>query len=162
MNNKHLTIYWGEELGRYGFGEDHPLGQDRLAAFRVAAISAGIDRSVEIAAPMACNVTDLILFHEPEYVQRVEEQSAIGKGYLDCGDTPAYPGIYDAGRFVVGTGLAAISRIMEHNWHRAFVPIGGLHHARRDGAAGFSVFNDCGIMIEALRRRFGIAPPRVR
>ena len=124
MNNKHLTIYWGEELGRYGFGEEHPLGQDRLAAFRVAAISAGIDRSVEIAAPMACNVTDLILFHEPAYVQRVEEQSTIGRGYLDCGDTPAYPGIYDAGRFVVGTGLAAISRIMEHNWHRAFVRIG--------------------------------------
>ena len=45
---------------------------------------------------------------------------------------------------------------MEHNWHRAFVPIGGLHHARRDSAAGFSIFNDCGIIIEALRRRFGI------
>ena len=72
MNNKHLTIYWGEELGRYGFGEEHPLGQDRLAAFRVAAISIGIDQSVEIAAPRPCNVTDLILFHEPEYVQRVE------------------------------------------------------------------------------------------
>ena len=105
---------------------------------------------------MACNVTDLILFHEPEYVQRVEEQSAIGKGYLDCGDTPAYPGIYDAGRFVVGTGLGAINRIMKHDWHHAFVPIGGLHHARRDSAAGFSIFNDCGIIIEALRRRFGI------
>jgi len=156
MNNKHLTVYWGEELGRYGFGEDHPLGQDRLAAFRVAAISAGIDLSAEIAAPVACNVIDLILFHEPEYVQRVEEQSTIGKGYLDCGDTPAYPGIYDAGRFVVGTGLAAINRILRYDWHHAFVPIGGLHHARRDSAAGFSVFNDCGIMIEALRRRCGI------
>ena len=89
MNNKNLTIYWGEELGRYGFGDNHPLRQDRLSAFRAAAISDGIDRSVEIAAPMMCNVTDLILFHEPEYVQRVEEQSAIGKGYLDRGDTPA-------------------------------------------------------------------------
>ena len=156
MNNAHLTIYWGEELGRYGFGEDHPLGQDRLDAFRVAAIREGIDRSAEIAAPMACNVTDLNLFHEPEYVQRVKELSGIGKGYLDCGNTPAYPGIYDAGRFVVGTGLAAINRILRYDWHHAFVPIGGLHHARRDSAAGFSVFNDCGIMIEALRRRFGI------
>ena len=156
MNNAHLTIYWGEELGRYGFGEDHPLGQDRLDAFRVAAIREGIDRSAEIAAPMACNVTDLNLFHEPEYVQRVKELSRIGKGYLDCGNTPAYPGIYDAGRFVVGTGLAAINRILRYDWHHAFVPIGGLHHARRDSAAGFSVFNDCGIMIEALRRRYGI------
>jgi acetoin utilization protein AcuC len=156
MNDKRLTVYWGEELGRYRFGEDHPLGQDRLTAFRVAAIREGIDRSSEIAAPVACNVIDLILFHEPEYVQRVKEQSTIGQGYLDCGDTPAYPGIYDAGRFVVGTGLAAINRILKHDWHHAFVPIGGLHHARRDGAAGFGVFNDCGIVIEALRQRYGI------
>ena len=156
MNDKRLTVYWGEELGRYRFGEDHPLGQDRLTAFRVAAIREGIDRSSEIATPVACNVIDLILFHEPEYVQRVKEQSTIGQGYLDCGDTPAYPGIYDAGRFVVGTGLAAINRILKHDWHHAFVPIGGLHHARRDSAAGFSVFNDCGIVIEALRQRYGI------
>ena len=156
MNDKRLTVYWGEELGRYRFGEDHPLGQDRLTAFRVAAIREGIDRSSEIAAPVACNVIDLILFHEPEYVQRVKEQSTLGQGYLDCGDTPAYPGIYDAGRFVVGTGLAAINRILKHDWHHAFVPIGGLHHARRDGAAGFGVFNDCGIVIEALRQRYGI------
>jgi|TARA_B110000196_G_scaffold11141_1_gene9192 acetoin utilization protein AcuC len=156
MNDKRLTVYWGEELGRYRFGEDHPLGQDRLTAFRVAAIREGIDRSSEIATPVACNVIDLILFHEPEYVQRVKEQSTIGQGYLDCGDTPAYPGIYDAGRFVVGTGLAAINRILKHDWHHAFVPIGGLHHARRDSAAGFGVFNDCGIVIEALRQRYGI------
>ena len=64
---------------------------------------------------MACNVTDLILFHEPAYVQRVEEQSTIGRGYLACGDTTAYPGIYVAGRFVGGTGLDAISRIIELN-----------------------------------------------
>jgi acetoin utilization protein AcuC len=37
-----------------------------------------------------------------------------------------------------------------------FVPIAGLHHARRDGAAGFCVFNDIGVLIEALRRRHGI------
>ena len=39
---------------------------------------------------------------------------------------------------------------------RAFQPIGGLHHARRDAAAGFCVFNDTGIVIETLRAEFGI------
>ncbi|MBV9620949.1 MAG: acetoin utilization protein AcuC, partial [Gammaproteobacteria bacterium] len=34
----------------------------------------------------------------------------------------------------------------------AFVPIGGLHHAGRGHAAGFCVFNDCGIAIELLKR----------
>src|SRR5256885_14246278 len=35
---------------------------------------------------------------------------------------------------------------------RAFVPIAGLHHAARDRAAGFCVFNDCGVAIEQLKR----------
>jgi acetoin utilization protein AcuC len=39
---------------------------------------------------------------------------------------------------------------------RAFIPIAGLHHASRAGAAGFCAFNDCGIAIETLRQRYGI------
>ena len=35
---------------------------------------------------------------------------------------------------------------------RAFVPIAGLHHAARERAAGFCVFNDCGVAIELLQR----------
>ena len=39
---------------------------------------------------------------------------------------------------------------------RAFVPIAGLHHARRDTAAGFCAINDIGILIEELRREHHI------
>ena len=39
---------------------------------------------------------------------------------------------------------------------RAFIPIAGLHHASRGHAAGFCVFNDCGVAIEMLRRRHGL------
>jgi acetoin utilization protein AcuC len=41
---------------------------------------------------------------------------------------------------------------MSGQCRRAFVPIAGLHHAGRDHAAGFCVFNDCGVVIETLRR----------
>jgi acetoin utilization protein AcuC len=36
------------------------------------------------------------------------------------------------------------------------LPIAGLHHARRDSAAGFCVFNDPGVIIETLREQYGI------
>ena len=36
------------------------------------------------------------------------------------------------------------------------MPIAGLHHARRDSAAGFCVFNDCGVAIETLRQLHAI------
>ena len=40
--------------------------------------------------------------------------------------------------------------------YRTFQPIGGLHHARRDNGAGFCVFNDCGVVIDTLREKYGI------
>mgnify|MGYP000222875912 CR=1 FL=1 len=52
--------------------------------------------------------------------------------------------------------LDAIERILEREGCQAFVPIAGLHHARRNRAAGFCVFNDCGVVIEYLRRRYGV------
>ena len=42
---------------------------------------------------------------------------------------------------------------MRGECRRAFVPIAGLHHAARDRAAGFCVFNDCGVAIEQLQAR---------
>jgi acetoin utilization protein AcuC len=53
---------------------------------------------------------------------------------------------------VVGATLAAMEAIMRGDCRRAFVPIAGLHHAARERAAGFCVFNDCGVAIELLKR----------
>ena len=57
---------------------------------------------------------------------------------------------------VVGATLNAAAAIMKGQCRRAFVPIAGLHHAGRDHAAGFCVFNDCGVAIELLRRNSGL------
>jgi len=45
---------------------------------------------------------------------------------------------------------------MQGDAERAFVPIGGLHHAGRNCAAGFCVFNDCGVAAEHLRKKHGL------
>ena len=103
-----------------------------------------------------CDESDVVRFHTPEYVQLVKRQSSSGTGYLDYGDTPAFPGMYEAASYVVGSDLDGLKHAMDGAHPRVFVPIAGLHHARRDGAAGFCVFNDAGILIETLRQQFGI------
>ncbi|MGH8224083.1 MAG: acetoin utilization protein AcuC, partial [Woeseiaceae bacterium] len=95
-------------------------------------------------------------FHTPAYIDFVSRMSAAGIGYLDGGDTPAQRGIYDAASYVVGTTLAAVDSVMNGESRRAFIPIAGLHHAGREHAAGFCVFNDCGVAIEYLRQRRGL------
>ena len=144
-------VYVGEALASYGFGQGHPFGPDRLAAFWTLAQQQGIDTQVTVRQPVIAERAMLETFHTPAYVDRVIEQSASGAGYLDAGDTPAVCGIYQAACVVVGSVLDAIQQIIDGACRHAFVPIAGLHHARRDSAAGFCVFNDCGVAIEVLR-----------
>jgi len=149
-------VYIGDELARYGFGQGHPFGSDRLDAFWKQAQAAGLDARVKCCAPVAADRESLERFHTREYVDQVIRQSQSGTGYLDLGDTPAFPGVYEAACYVVGSVLDAVKRLQADECRHAFVPIAGLHHARRDSAAGFCVFNDCGIAIETLRQVYGL------
>jgi acetoin utilization protein AcuC len=89
-------------------------------------------------------------------VDLVKERSVTGQGFLDGGDTPAFRGVYEAASVVVGATLNAVAAIMNGQCRHAFVPIAGLHHAGRNHAAGFCVFNDCGVAIELLRKNSGL------
>ncbi|HHH46254.1 MAG TPA: acetoin utilization protein AcuC [Thiotrichales bacterium] len=151
-----VCVHLGEALARYGFGQGHPFGPDRMDAFWKEAQRRGLDARVAVQAPVQASVAEIERFHTPEYVARVQAQSKTGEGFLDYGDTPAFPGVFEAAATVVGTLLDAMRRLMTGECRRAFVPIAGLHHARRDSAAGFCVFNDCGVVIESLRIEFGI------
>ena len=156
MSEHGVCLYVGEALGRYGFGAGHPFGPERLAVFWNEAQRQGLNTRACLCAPVLADQVALERFHTHEYVERVKAQSVTGQGYLDYGDTPAFVGVYEAAAYVVGSVLDAVDRLMSGACRRAFVPIAGLHHARRDGAAGFCVFNDCGVAIETLRRCYGI------
>ena len=141
-----------ERLARYGFGDGHPFGPDRLAAFVREFQAQGLDGRVRILEPRSATDEELRSFHSAEYLEFVRERSASGTGLLDAGDTPAFRGVYEAAAIVVGATLSAMEAIMRGECRRAFVPIAGLHHAARERAAGFCVFNDCGVAIEQLKR----------
>lgn len=151
-----MQVYVGEELGRYGFGEGHPFGPDRLDAFWREAVKQGLDKRAHIAAPASCAEDQLLRFHTQDYVDRVKQLSHTGTGYLDYGDTPAFKGVFEAAGYVVGSGLNSVLHSMQGDYPRVLLPIAGLHHARRDSAAGFCVFNDPGVIIETLREQYGI------
>jgi acetoin utilization protein AcuC len=151
-----VVVIAGERLARYGFGHGHPFGPDRQAAFLREFGARALDRKVRVLEPRDASDEELRAFHTPGYLEFVRERSASGQGYLDDGDTPAFRGVYEVAASVVGATLTAAEGIMSGEFGRAFVPIAGLHHAARDHAAGFCVFNDCGVAIELLRSRFGL------
>jgi acetoin utilization protein AcuC len=151
-----VAVVLGEQLARYGFGGGHPFGPDRHGAFQREFEQRGLAARVTLLEPRSASAEQLQLFHTPEHVRFVMERSQSGTGSLDAGDTPAFRGVYEAAACVVGSSLAATDWILSGARRRAFVPIAGLHHAARDRAAGFCVFNDCGVVIEHLRREHGL------
>jgi acetoin utilization protein AcuC len=154
-DNKVLLVA-GDAIARYGFPDGHPFGPDRHEAFMTELKSANLESRLLHASPRQATRAELQRFHTSEYIDRVAEKSLCGGGFLDAGDTPAFKGVFEAASNVVGATLHAVESMMAGTSRRAFVPIAGLHHAARTGAAGFCVFNDCGVAIETLRQRYGM------
>ena len=146
----------GDELADYHFGKEHPFGPKRYWAFKEEFEQRELNKKVLLSEPQQASEEQLALFHTQNYINNVIKLSEKGEGYLDCGDTPALKGIYEAACTVVGTTLKAIDLIIKGDCTHAFTPIAGLHHATRNSAAGFCVFNDCGIAIEYLRTKYNI------
>jgi len=153
---KEVALYVGEALGKYGFPNGHPFGPDRQDAFWKETLKQGLDKEAKVVPPRPASADEIERFHTADYVGRVEHLSEVGYGSIDYGDTPAYPGVYDASAAVVGAALEGLERVMNGDCYRTFQPIGGLHHARRNTGAGFCVFNDCGVVIDTLREKYGI------
>jgi acetoin utilization protein AcuC len=156
MTSKNTCVYLGQPLADYGFGDGHPFGPERHHVFQTELIRQGLDKPLDIQAPVTASLDRIELFHTSDYIEKVRDYSKFGGGYLDGGDTPSFIGMFEAASSVAGTVTDAIDRIMAKQYRRAFSPIAGLHHARRHVAAGFCVFNDCGIAIEYLRQQYGI------
>jgi acetoin utilization protein AcuC len=154
--SEQVCLLVSDDLGRYGFPAGHPFGTDRQDAFLGKARRKGLDMKVLVLRSRAASRDEIERFHTVDYVNRVIVKSQQGMGYLDYGDTPAFVGVFEISSHVVGAALTALDAVMAGTCRRSFQPIGGLHHARRDRAAGFCVFNDVGVVIETLRSRYGV------
>lgn len=148
-----LGVSFGPESNLYSFPQGHPMNKARSqlfeASLRELAQSSGKEK-VTIVGPVRATEQDVLLFHTRTYVDFVRESSEIGSGYLDYGDTPSFKGVFEASLFPVGSTLNGLELVLKGDFDHFFNPIGGLHHARRDRAGGFCVFNDAAIAISSL------------
>jgi acetoin utilization protein AcuC len=149
-------LYSGEALARYGFPDGHPLGADRQGAFLKEAEQRGLLTGVRGCAPRLATNAEIGRFHTQSHIEKVMHAERDKLTFLDNGDTPVFPGVFDASANVVGAALDGLARVMLGECARSFQPIGGLHHAGRGHSAGFCVFNDLGVVIETLRQQYGI------
>jgi acetoin utilization protein AcuC len=150
-----VEVVWDPEFRRYDFGPHHPFQEThRELAVRLLDETEALSASRRIrrvnSVPPAARA-ELARFHQAPYLDLVERRSEMDRAPpFDAGDTPAFPGCYEAAARIVAGAVHAAASIGSGEVRRAFHPAGGLHHAHPDSASGFCIFNDIGVAISAL------------
>lgn len=114
----------------------------------------GLRERMRLVHPDPATVPELERAHTPAFVQWVRERVESGQGHFDR-STPIYPGLYQRALVAVGATLTGARMIARGEVAHAFNPSGGLHHAARERASGFCIFNDVVVAVRALQQEFG-------
>ena len=151
-----LVYPYSDSLLDYEFSQEHPLKPERLKLTYLLSKQLGLLDKVKVIEPTSATRTDLELFHSVEYIDAVQkcgkELCSDYKHGLGTPDNPVFPKIYETGAKYVGATLDGMKQLID-GASNAFCISGGLHHAHRDAASGFCIFNDVAIAINYLQKK---------
>jgi acetoin utilization protein AcuC len=153
-----LQLSWDERLTSYDFGPDHPLAPVRVELTVELARALGVldAPGVSVHRPDPATDLELELVHDARYIEAVrhadDPATAAPPGAFGLGtpDDPVFAGMHDASALVAGATLAAARAVWTGTAQHGANVAGGLHHAMRDHASGFCVYNDPAIAIAWL------------
>ncbi len=138
-------------------GFSHPERPERLQAINDHLRACGLMDELVMIPPRPAELKWLELVHGAAYIRRVEEFSRSGRAIIDSMDTGISPRSYDVSLLAAGGALAAADAILDGRVACAFAaarPPG--HHALRDVAMGFCLFNNIAITARYLQQRHGL------
>jgi acetoin utilization protein AcuC len=152
-----VPVLYSPHYLEYNFGPQHPFSPLRLEM--LLELLGALGQALPALEPPQATREEVRSVHLEAFVQRVEAASS-GKNAPDLaayglgtGDTPTFPGMDAAVRWLVGGTLEAARRIARGEAQEVLQLGGGLHHAQADLASGFCVYNDLSVAIRHLTQQ---------
>jgi acetoin utilization deacetylase AcuC-like enzyme len=137
-------------------GPGHPERPDRIRAIGERLRGSGIwDRLSHIEAlPAAPEAIERV--HPVPYIRGIEAACAAGRDHLDA-DTALSAQSYEIALLAAGGTLAACDAVMRGEVRNAFAAVRPPgHHAERDRAMGFCLFNNVVVAARHLQGEHGV------
>ena len=151
------TVVFDPSLTEYDFGPAHPMSPVRVDLTMRLAEELGVvggGRLLRVPAPIASD--DVIAtVHDPGLIDAVVKAGSTPGSYferrgLGTDDNPVFPGMHQAAAHIVGASVEAFRQVWSGDSLHSVNITGGLHHAMRDRASGFCIYNDIAIGIQHL------------
>jgi acetoin utilization protein AcuC len=139
-----------EQLTRYDFGPEHPMGPGRVRNTISLARHLGVLDRLDVVEPPPLDLDLLHTVHTSDYVEAVQAGEPDPTYGLGTSDNPVFPGMHDIAAGVVAATVAAAQGVWRSEALRACNISGGLHHAMPSRTSGFCVYNDVAVAIRWL------------
>jgi len=136
---------------------EHPENAKRLEAITGRLKRMGTWDELEKLNPRPATADELKSVHSPQLIELVEQTAARGGGAIDP-DTVLSEDSYQAALFAAGSTVAATEAVVKGNVETAFAlvrPPG--HHATRDRAMGFCLFNNIAVAGSQAISKLGLS-----
>ncbi|MCE5288069.1 MAG: acetoin utilization protein AcuC [Nocardiaceae bacterium] len=150
------AVVWSDRYLEYAWTPEHPMNPVRLdLTMRLASALKVLD-GVELLDPDPASDQDLLRIHSPAYIEMVKHapaqpgSRATAMFGLGNDDNPIFARMHEASSVIVGGTLRAAQEIAAGRARRAVSIGGGMHHAMRNNASGFCVYNDVAVAITWL------------
>ena len=140
-----LLVFAAPEQDDHATPSWHPEHRGRLDAALGGVHEAELDDAAEWRVPDEATLDDLALVHDRAYIERLRQVCQDGGGQLDA-DTIATEGSWATALRSAGAVVGALDALRNDECDLAFA--GGRppgHHAVRDTAMGFCLFNNAAV-----------------
>src|ERR1035441_2485976 len=139
-------------------GAGHPERPERLTAIVARLKQKGLLNELVVLKPVPASTEWLRTVHTQEYIEGGRKDRAAGTGYVDSPDSPASADSYLVALNAVGGVQSAIDAVMEGKIRNAFCAIRPPgHHALKDKAMGFCLFNNVAIAAKYIQQKHRLA-----
>jgi len=143
-------------------GAGHPERPQRLEAIsaRLKGMVSGEHTGslLQLGEHVGSPVQWISAVHDPQYIERVKVSCRDGIEYMDSIDTPISPKSYEVAVAAVGGVLSAVDAVMAGDIENVFCAVRPPgHHAKRDRAMGFCIFNNVAIAARYIQKKYELS-----
>jgi acetoin utilization protein AcuC len=152
------SVVFDGRLTEYSFGPAHPMSPIRVdLTMRLAEELGVLERLTVVPAPIADDET-IATVHDAGLIEAVtkagRDPNVVDPVHgLGSDDNPVFPDMHHAAAHVVGASVEAFRQVWTRTSLHSANITGGLHHAMRDRASGFCIYNDVAVGIQYLLDR---------